>query len=396
MASCQNNLLAASSVVRFDTLSLNDGKGFDGNNNFFTVPEDGIYWFHMSVGIPGLTLCDYKMTAGSLTLSVIRTAALYTDLDVTSRSDMLQLKKGQRLFISSTYSLFSDTLVQTSWSGFRLDSVMNPCIAFAVVSKTSTIMTGNQFVKLDSVFIDTHVAWNSSASYYTTPKTGLYFISFHCSANSVYNAVQTVYVYVNTAQVSNNYITLDPGSQSGSETISSSLLVVLYKGDKLQLYLNGNSFFSDSTLQTSLSGFLYQPSISGYKIAWSVANTDCTSGPRDPYPFPVIIINEGYGWRANQPMQNTFVATDDGVYHVFLSGGHNAGWKFNLQLFLNGQPIAGLQRSFIYSSTWRTNEISRSKAVLIRLNSDDVLRAVQPSGTFGACRVTLVGFKVFS
>ena len=58
----------------------------------------------------------------------------------TSRDGILLLQGTTELWLSSSYALYSDRYLQTSFSGFSLTSTMNPLTAFFVTRSTSLIL----------------------------------------------------------------------------------------------------------------------------------------------------------------------------------------------------------------------------------------------------------------
>ena len=402
MASCQSNSFP-NSLISFDTVSINEGLCFDEeNNSFFSVPEDGFYWFHLSAGIPANHFCNYAMNTGNISLSIIKTRYSHPGLDVTSRDNLLSLKKGQKLSVSSTFQLHSDELKQTSWIGLRLDSIMSPFVAFSLAHTKPN--NPFNYIPFDTIFVDTHFAWDSKTHSYIIPFTGLYFLSFHATTNTSTFGPYYVALYVTTSKLTSSFqMNQDNGKLIGSVTISTSLLRFLQEGDTLKLA--GGNLYCDNTYQTSFAGFLYTSStVTGEaKIAWFA--TDCSSylgidnvtisngytgGYVNPVPFPNVIVNEGFGWNI---AKQTFTAVEAGLYYVYLSGGSYQGYKFSLQICHNGQPIASLKRDFPSRDIF-----IRSRAILLRLNVNDELRVIQQNGTeeFGYYNVSFMGFRLFA
>ena len=48
-------LTRESSLVSFDTVTVNDGNAFNLTSSKLTAPRNGLYWLHMSVGLESET-----------------------------------------------------------------------------------------------------------------------------------------------------------------------------------------------------------------------------------------------------------------------------------------------------------------------------------------------------
>jgi hypothetical protein len=79
----------------------------------------------------------------------------------TSRDDLVSIRVADMrssLWLLSSYPLYSDAGIQTSFSGFLLDVVMTPLVAFSV-ALTQSVTTGS-ILPFTIVNIDTHSAWS--------------------------------------------------------------------------------------------------------------------------------------------------------------------------------------------------------------------------------------------
>jgi hypothetical protein len=179
------------------------------------------------------------------------------------------LSDGQELYVSSDYTLYSDGMMQTSWSGFKLDDVINMEVVFRAARVTSIINSPiNAAIPLDKLIINIGQAWDACNSQLVVPKTGIYFLSW--SAASFSNITHVIELQVNGAVKSRSFIYT---SYPGSDTSSQALLLPLNTGDVVKLiltdFLQLTSIYSDMNYQTSFSGFLYEP-VHGQAVAWSL------------------------------------------------------------------------------------------------------------------------------
>ena len=397
-ASLVNNLPSPASPIIFDNISINEGFGFDTMlRSFFEVPQDGYYWLYLSVGIPFNKSCKCTINGQNISLSVFRTLAItgfdVTLQDIASRGNLLPLKKGQQLFANTSNAL----LKETTWFGFLLDNTMDVPVAFSLGNSrpTALVTTSDSIIiSFDTTFVDTHFAWNSTLSAYTIAVTGIYFIVYQGSTSSSVNSTQYLTIYVNSVSLYNIVgfpaSALDSWSKTGSLTSAFAVLVRLNVGDKLSLYLQGRpiALYSDITYQTSFSGFLYQPLNGVSRIAWWVTSSNAFSGADSPIPMTSIILNEGYsfGWRKS----NSVSAPDNGIYYVYMAGDAFSNNKIYLQLILNGRPVASL----LCNLPVKGETVSRSKAVLLRLNTNDELYISQPCKDCLIDGISFLGFRL--
>jgi hypothetical protein len=102
---------------------------------------------------------------------------------VTSRDDIQYLSDGQELYVSSDYTLYSDEMMQTSWSGFKLDDVINMEVVFRAARVTSIINSPiNAAIPLDKLIINIGQAWDACNSQLVVPKSGIYFLSWSAAS----------------------------------------------------------------------------------------------------------------------------------------------------------------------------------------------------------------------
>lgn len=146
------NIEQGEPVIDFDEALINEpNSGFDTVTNTFSPPETGIYWLHFTAGLPNDgNATDVRLVLPTHTINIMRT---YGGVPNTgSRSEVVRLTAGvDSLTISTAGTLFNDAgSAFTSFSGFHLDSAMNPVVAFSVACSR----TG--FLYFDTVILDTH------------------------------------------------------------------------------------------------------------------------------------------------------------------------------------------------------------------------------------------------
>ena len=329
------------------------------------------------------------MVGGNTTLSVIRSTlnigVNVNSLDMTSRDDLMWLRKGQMLHVFSSSNVYSDALAQTTWVGMQLDSVMSPFIGFAVYGTGSTAIFSGvyQLMSFQNVFIDTVGAWNYSQNTYVVPTSGIYFISFSATAYYGLNDSIIISLFVNSK---NTALQMYPSIWFGNirvvnqETLSTALLINIQKGDRVGLYLSGRASY-----QASLSGFFYHCVNGLSNTAWFVVTNKGHFGIQNPLPFNIVLINQGNGW---QNSQQKFVAPFGGLYYIYLTGYH-LEITYQLRVLLNTYTVVSLQQKF------GNGYPTRSSASIVRLNQYDKLSVMQPSG-YRSTTVAFSGFRLFA
>jgi hypothetical protein len=248
---------------------------------------------HLSAGVPRNQKLNCAIRNASSTPNVLLNHTSLNDDIVTSRDDIQYLSDGQELYVSNDYTLYSDDMMQTSWSGFKLDDVINMEVVFRAARVTSIINSANEVaIPLDKLIINIGQAWDACNSRLVIPKTGIYFLSW--SAASVTNSTHVIELRVNGAVKARSFVYT---SYPDSDTSSQALLLPLKTGDVVKLmlftYTGVPSIYSDINYQTSFNGFLYEP-VHGQAVAWclTLPRPQNFSGPAT-VNFTTIFLDEG-------------------------------------------------------------------------------------------------------
>jgi hypothetical protein len=288
-------LISASNPVRYDVILVDTAAGFNTDKTTYTVQSPGVYFIHMSAGVPPYQRLNYFLQGGTSTPNLVLNHTTFDGELVTSRDDIQFLGEGQTLYVSSDYPLYSDAMMQTSLSGFRLDNMMSRLVVFRAARTSPQYNTGR--VVLDHLIINIGGGWNECNNQFVAPTTGIYFLSW--SASSSPNKQQITYLNVNGANFTENVML--SGTYSGSDTTTQSLMLALNAGDVV--YLNLGTYdqslilpiYSDNNYQTSFVGFLYDP-ISVQPIAWTLALRSTTISGPTTVNFTDVVLNEGSVW----------------------------------------------------------------------------------------------------
>ena len=378
----------------FDVVLVDTVNGFDTSKTFYTVNSSGFYFIHMSIGIPSFVKVNYALNNGSTTPNILLSHTKFDGEVVTSRDDVQYLNEGQRLYLSTDYSIYNDGMMQTTWSGIKLDDIMSTLIAFRVSRSTSYFLNAS-FIPMDSVFVNLGQAWDLCNNAFVAPKSGIYFLSWSTAA--IPNTMHEVLLMINDEYFGRTMIRAD--EFNGTDTSSQSLLLSLSAGDvaRLWLYKTG-PIYSDFNYQTSFTGFLYEPR-HGQNIAWTLSLPFAVNayiyGPIN-INFTNVLVDLGNSWDSRS---TSVVIAISGIYFLKLSGTYSAyglsTYQFNLILLLNGKALINVMEKIDSLRTQHCN--IRSRSLIIRLQQGDKLITTVPAG-YAAWHydydITFVGFLI--
>lgn len=136
-------------------------------------------------------------------------------------------------------------------------------------------------------------------------------------------------------------------------------------------HYNNSYLYGAPNYQTMLSGFLYRAGT--VPIVWTVATNDAFLGQVDPIPFPVVLFDRGSGWN---PLTNQYSVLQSGTYYLHVTAGVAAFQPMRIELLINGITQADL----VSNSTSHDGVKTRSRAIIWRLNRNDVIRLRLPIG----------------
>jgi hypothetical protein len=182
-----NSTQSSSSVVAFDTITI-DHWSFNKQNYSFTAPVSGYYWMHISIAIPGGTRAhaELKGAQGLIPMNLTRSFTNFVGgSDTTSVGTVIYVPQSSNVYVTSNYPLFSDSLLQTAFGGYLLDSIMTQVVAFAFGQLTPLV--GNNYkVQFTDFYIDTHHGWSNITSEYVIPVAGIYIFALSAYSETEY------------------------------------------------------------------------------------------------------------------------------------------------------------------------------------------------------------------
>jgi hypothetical protein len=368
-----SSFVTSAAQLPYNVILVDTENGFDASKTYYTVQQAGYYMFHFSAGVPAFQRLNMALRNASSTPNIILTHTTFDGAVVTSRDDIQYVNEGQRLYISSDYPLMSDSMMQTSWSGLRLDGLYSPLILFRAARTTTLQTVGN--VTFDKMLINVGGGWDACNSRFVAPQDGIYFLSW--SSASVRNTTHSVSLYLNNYDTLYIELPVYSGFYDGSDTATHSALLQLRVGDFVALRSAYDSLYSDVNYQTSFLGFLYEP-IAGNKAAWSLAFNGYAYGPTT-IPFNSLLLLEGVTWDST-----TRTADHSNSRHLLpevVWGIISTGYMFRMGLIVNSQPEPLMSVMDDVNSPVRTHYYTeRTRALIISLQQGDTLEVGVPAG----------------
>ena len=354
------------------------------SSSTFTTTDTALYWLHFSAGVPANTNAKFFFNGLNNTRGIVKSNTLYPQDQVTG-DGMQWIPKSTSFSILTNYSLFNNKfLPQTALLLFRLDSFLQPLVAFRVVRTTKLYgLSSGSALPFDDVIVNEGQGWDRTVNKFYAPVTGNYFVSFGLATEGgktaclllTANNQHVLCLCIHELNIRNNI-----------EMSRNAIMIFLNKGESLYSKVPNNvdsNYYSDSNCQVFLQAFLYNPQLSSLSpVAWSVARslTNVISGPIDPFVYNNVNVNVGSVWNA---AYNNVTITVPGTYYLDIGSylcGCISPYAGNcselVQLLLNGQPIIELKMD---TSLIEVDGITRSRSVLVRLAFGDELHVRMPT-----------------
>ena len=295
--------------------------------------------------------------------NISRTSTNHDDQDLLSRDFISYLHQGSQVRVNLIEGTgYTADMKQVLWSAFLLDNLMCPLVAFCVGRTTSYTQTG--LINFTASFINVGYAFNITTNTFTAPSNGIYVFSLSCGAESGQPYIVLLCINTTTDKSPTCYgLVKNSTSHNGIDTSSRTFAISLATGDKAYVSLNKGRLFSDGGYQTSFAGFLYEP-LNGRKVIWSVHQNSSMSGQYNPFPFNVVSVNIGNGWKT---ANNTFVAPYSGVYQLHMTATAQSLLKVDYKLWWKGIVYAS-----IYIGTKKHNgPETKSRSIMIEALAGD-------------------------
>ncbi len=358
--------------IGFEAFSVDVQSGFNLDIiSTFRPPKKGIYVSHISAAAVRdiFVGASIDINQNSYSYTHVGTDDVERQQETCGTSYMINLEADWLCAYLTYHALYSDNEgLQTSWSMFRLDDIMQPLVGFSVTSAPSKTFSAPSLISFAIVDVNQGDGWNTTLDEFITPTSGIYFISL--TTTSQISSVHDVQIQVNEQPIIS--VKVDHNMQA-TDTHNSAFLVSLTTNDTLRAYVVSGNVWNYKLNGLTLIGFLYEP-VHGIKVAWSVFRTTPAIGPLEPVDFDYVMVNIGCGWNN---VTSTFTTPVSGVYYLNINTGKVARKKVNFQVVWNGNPYI----NFLTDYTFHTGTETRGRAIMTNLTLGDSLHIKLWSGT---------------
>ena len=236
------------------------GSQWDPDTYSFNVTQSaaGLYFVALSVGTEIRTPANYILhKSGRRFGGITRTSDIENDVNVISHDFLIPLYAADTLHVSSQYTVYSYyTGLHTSLSIFSLTHTMLDETAAFCVASNHTISGYRKPVPFNTYLYNAGRHYNPLNHTYTAPSDGIYYFSFSVGLNAHSEAEFVLYknnkAYVNIIRRSTKH--------DGTDTIGRAVMMRLHRGEQVFMVNEaGGTARSSSMMETSFSGFKYQP-----------------------------------------------------------------------------------------------------------------------------------------
>ena len=209
-----------------------------------------LYWMHIAVDVPPYTPTHVRISDASLSIFANQTN---TNVTVTlAMNGIIGIQPGSTIKLITASSSLA-----TYWTGFRINNLFSPVVAFRVVRNTP--LTALVQITFDVVLVNEGNAWDASVNKFIAPHDGVYLFSY--SGGIRYLKAPFIDFYINGTVVYRAAGGLSQYFDSGVDMLSKTTVLSLRKTDYIHLSLSNNDFmYSDSVNhQIAFTGFYYSP-----------------------------------------------------------------------------------------------------------------------------------------
>ena len=177
--------------IGFDLLSVDVQSEFNLADGDFRPPRSGIYLNHISAASYTTEPMDAGLVVNSNLHSYMQVASYEHDPETCGRNFLISLEADRRTRYETKFGpLYSDSEgIQTSWTMFRLDDIMQSFIAFSVTGREGVVYDTPRVIPFDIAHVNQGNGWDSSRNEFITPLSGIYFISLIVRLNTPIRSV---------------------------------------------------------------------------------------------------------------------------------------------------------------------------------------------------------------
>ena len=251
-----NNISVNNSTapIAFNAITMTKSSSFNQTQMSVSASDSvesyRIYWMIIGADVPAFS--QFFVILKNANFSIVTNQTQVNVTQTLSRSGAIKVQPNSPLALFSIFSLSS-----AYWSGFRLDDVLCPLVAFHVARTTPYAMIGQ--ITYDTIFVNEGQGWQAFSNAFVTPLAGIYVFSF--SGGVLAGKQYWIDLVVNSVTVRRATGGLGVFISTGIDMTSKTTLLGLQSGDKVTIVNNKDQpLYSDSiNLQIAFNGFCYSP-----------------------------------------------------------------------------------------------------------------------------------------
>ena len=153
---CYTGILDAFRIVYFgqmpnpvtDVYSTN-GSQFNKTSSLLQTSSPALFWFHNSINLNPNTTGLSRLSSSITVVDIFTNSCQLPFYDTVSRDNIISAVQKQSSF---SLQLLGDLVSIFSWSGFRLDNLLRPLIAFSV-ARSGRQLNASPYLVLDMVSV---------------------------------------------------------------------------------------------------------------------------------------------------------------------------------------------------------------------------------------------------
>ena len=344
---------------------LDVGNHWNRSTNKLKLPSDSIYFFHINAGTkPGIPV-ELAITGIGAFPGLTHLTSQHNGVDTFGRDIILRGTAGREVFVlmDETSDVYADPGQQTSFTAFDVQSYMSTVdqAIFSVARVSDESSMGR--IMFETVLVDVGDNWQQTNSEYHVPVSGLYFFTASRGTPSGYFS----YMWIRVNNVIEKYIYGHDTTSNNGRMSSGSFLVYLSAGDVVHVEAGNSIPQSDFRMQTSFSGFHYNPATG--PTAWyaSLDNIlESYSEPIDPIMMTTSVDTDG------AYSNGVYTVPRSGLYYILVDVVMHDG-PFVIHVVLNDVYI---QTTISQLSTHYNNGHTTNQAFLIELFESNTLKLI--------------------
>ena len=215
--------------------------------------EPTLYWFYLGTTVPGRTRVNIFLSG--TVMNIVKSHTDLANTDTMSTEGIVRVLPTNEIFLSSLYPLH-----EVVWTGFSLNDMMQPLIAFYVARFVPDRSTDkhNGLLAFNVILINKGDAWNPVTHNFRVSEAGIYvFSATMILLKKTIASCAHINLHKNLEVIQRSQSGITDLMTSGKDLLTLSHLTLLNMKD--EIFLTAQAYSDLKDLQISFSGFLYSP-----------------------------------------------------------------------------------------------------------------------------------------